>query len=160
MEWAMDAASPEYPPWRCLPHSYWKKRVPASTHLAKATNWSSPNCATQHLQCKAPGAHVSWSQNPPGNGHFPAPEEVKSSGTRRRLIHSSPPFTVDTSVPSTQTYLSPTGRWIQYSKARTTATTANDIARKVHTHKHRKREEHRSSKLKLRKLRNIILLCR
>ena len=33
-------------------------------------------------------------------------------------------------------------------------------ARKTHMRKHRQREEHRSSKLKLRKLRNILMLCR
>jgi hypothetical protein len=85
---------------------------------------------------------------------------VKPLSPRRHVLPSSPSTLVAMAAPI-QTHLSPAGRWIQHGKARTVATPlALAHARRTCVHKHRKREEHRSSKLKLRKLRNILLLCR
>ena len=83
---------------------------------------------------------------------------VKPPSPRRRAL--PPPSPLAQAPP---TLLQPTlpGQWVQHSKAQTTATPLFKAStRKTHMHKHRKREEHRSSKLKLRKLRNILILCR
>jgi hypothetical protein len=87
---------------------------------------------------------------------------VKSPSPRRRAL--PPPSSPIAQAPTCllQPTLPYNGQWVQHSKARTTATPlVIASARKTNMHKHRKREEHRStSKLKLRKLRNILILCR
>ncbi len=85
---------------------------------------------------------------------------VKPLSPRRRVLPPALPTPATLAAP-TQTHLSPAGRWVQYDKARTVTTPLAVIhARSTYAHKHLKLEEHRSSKLKLRKLRNILLLCR
>jgi hypothetical protein len=134
--------------------------------MAQTTNRLSADRAACHLWRVTRGFIIHGSQGPPSNGDFPPTEAegplfkawripyVKSPSTHPAIFP-----TVECSVPTTQSLLSRFGCWVQFSKAKTLANplVVNSARR---THKHSKCDDHRTSKLKLRKLRNILLLCR
>jgi hypothetical protein len=77
---------------------------------------------------------------------------------RKAISLTSPPLTTNP-APKTQALLLRSDRWVQFSKAKSVANpmVLTSVRR---MHKCSRREEHRTSKLRLRKLRNILILCR